>query len=532
MADRLLGNRGLSTKIIGGIAVMAVVALAVGVLGINRMSAMNASTQDLYRMGLLQLTRVQSTQVAMLATSRDVLNHALSNSDAAMAKYEQAIRNDDARFTTALDSYAKDSVVPELAAELRTAWATYQKDRPLILAASRRNDLKEVERVRDQVTAPEIDKSLRVVDQIVQRETADAQRRVASTTDLYHSARTVTIAALSIGILLAMTFGLMMTRTIRASVKKVSSVVASMAGGDLTRRAEVRTTDEIGQMAAGLDHTITQLAGTVGAVIDSAKQLDGAANQISGASQSLAQTATEQASGVDETTANIEQMGAGISRNSENATLTEGIAARAAADAADGGTAVRQTADAMRQIAKKINFVDDLAFQTTMLALNATIEAARAGEHGQGFAVVAAEVGKLAERSKAAAQEISELAAESVNTAEWAGTLLQQIVPSIAETSTLVHQIAAASNEQSTGVRQIDTVMGQVSKTTQQNAAASEELAATAEQMSAQTAQLQEVMKFFTTTTTTQTMPDAGRGRQRALSPFDAPGRHSLDASR
>jgi methyl-accepting chemotaxis protein len=61
---------------------------------------------------------------------------------------------------------------------------------------------------------------------------------------------------------------------------------------------------------------------------------------------------------------------------------------------------VTQTVAAMKQIAKKISIVDDIAYQTNLLALNAAIEAARAGEHGKGFAVVAAEVRKLAERSQ------------------------------------------------------------------------------------------------------------------------------------
>ncbi len=190
-------------------------------------------------------------------------------------------------------------------------------------------------------------------------------------------------------------------------------------------------------------------------------------------------------------------MSASITQNAENAKITNEKATQATAQAREGGSAVGGTVDAMKQIAKKISIIDDIAYQTNLLALNAAIEAARAGEHGKGFAVVAAEVRKLAERSQVAAREIGELATGSVRLAEKAGNLLGEIVPSIAKTSELVQDIAAASKEQSGGVGQINNAMSQMSQLTQNNASSAEELAATAEELGAQVAQLQELVSFF-----------------------------------
>ncbi|MBU4215857.1 MAG: methyl-accepting chemotaxis protein [Actinobacteria bacterium] len=294
-------------------------------------------------------------------------------------------------------------------------------------------------------------------------------------------------------------------------ITEIGRILAKMAQGDLTQTLETTYSGRLEKLRVALNDTVAKLAETVGTVVDATDELTQASGQISGASQSISQSATEQAASVEETSASTEQMAAGITQNSENASITEGIAGQAAAQATEGGEAVQLTLEAMKQIASKIVIIDDIAFQTNMLALNATIEAARAGEHGKGFAVVATEVGKLAERSKVAAQEISELAAGSVRTAERAGALLHDIVPGITKTSDLVQEIAAASVEQSSGVRQINAAINQMSKVTQQNASSSEELAATAEEMAGHTAQLQQVMSFFTTPTSSRAVAHKGQ---------------------
>ena len=303
----------------------------------------------------------------------------------------------------------------------------------------------------------------------------------------------LTGGALVIGTLLAW----WLTRGITRPVGEALQVANRLAEGDLTVRIDAAAKDETGQMLQAMRNMVATLSKVVGDVNAGAQSLASASEEVSATAQSLSQAASEQAAGVEETSASIEQMTASIAQNTENAKVTEGMAGQAAKDAADGGAAVDETVTAMKQIAKKIGIIDDIAAQTNLLALNAAIEAARAGEHGKGFAVVAAEVRKLAERSQVAAQEIGEVAGSSVELAEKAGKLLAQMVPAIRKTSDLVQEIAAASGEQASGVGQINAAVGQLSQTTQQNASSAEQLAATSEEMSGQAEQLQRAMAFF-----------------------------------
>ncbi|WP_396270837.1 methyl-accepting chemotaxis protein [Ideonella sp.] len=283
-----------------------------------------------------------------------------------------------------------------------------------------------------------------------------------------------------------------------AAEAELSNMVKGAAEGDFASRLSTEGKDPffatLGRLFNELVETVSK---TIVDVRSAADQLTSASSQVSSTSQSLSQSASEQAASLEETTASLQEMASSVKQNSENATVTDSMASKAAKEAEEGGDAVARTAEAMKSIATKISIIDDIAYQTNLLALNAAIEAARAGEHGKGFAVVAAEVRKLAERSQVAAQEIGQLASTSVSLAEKAGNLLSNMVPSINKTSDLVQEISAASSEQASGVSQITSAMDHLNTATQQNASAAEELSATAEELSAQATQLQELMAFF-----------------------------------
>ena len=278
--------------------------------------------------------------------------------------------------------------------------------------------------------------------------------------------------------------------------RDVVRVAGEIARGDLRVEIKERSTED--ELLRALSDMVVKLREVIGQVRGSVENVSSGSQAMSASSEEMSQGASEQAAAAEEASSSIEQMTANIRQNADNAIQTEKIAVKAARDAQEGGASVQQTVVAMKDIAGKINIIEEIARQTNLLALNAAIEAARAGEHGRGFAVVAAEVRKLAERSQKAAGEINELSVSSVAVAERAGQLLAAIVPNIQKTAELVQEIAAASREQDAGAEQIGKSIQQLDAVIQQNASASEEMASTAEELSSQAEQLAAMIAFFT----------------------------------
>ncbi|TGU71129.1 HAMP domain-containing protein [Geomonas terrae] len=311
-----------------------------------------------------------------------------------------------------------------------------------------------------------------------------------------------------IAVLFAVALSILVTGSIKKPLQIGVDTANRLADGDLTIEIGQTSKDETGQLLASMKSMLNKLREVVTEVKAATDYVAQGSQELSSSSEEMSQGASEQAAAAEEASSSMEQMTSNIRQNADNAIQTEKIAVKSAEDAKEGGKAVLETVHAMKEIASKINIIEEIARQTNLLALNAAIEAARAGEHGKGFAVVASEVRKLAERSQKAAGEISELSANSVNIAERAGELLAKMVPDIQRTAELVQEISAASREQDTGAEQINKAIQQLDQVIQQNASASEEMSSTAEELASQAEQLQGTIAFFN-------IGEMGRGRGR-----------------
>jgi methyl-accepting chemotaxis protein len=496
-------NWKIGMRMGAGFGAVICVAVVLGLFAYSKIGDIDRNAVEVTDYALPKVYLVGQLEKNVQLTFGLAAQHAMSADTQKMATLEAQIQTIRSTNSSEVSQYEKlvntdrgHQLLQEFEAARTTFWAALDE----MLQTSRLGKPEAKRRAVEMIglrIQPLLEKYAQAAENTVDLNKKAADESGKSIRDADASAKTGVLVGLAIALIVGVAVSILITRSITQPLAVASSLVTTVAEGDLRKKADVSSRDELGRMVSAVNDMIDNLRKTVGGIAAAAANVASGSEEMSSTAQQLSQGATEQSSAAEESTSSMEEMTSSVQQNADNARQTDKIASKAAEDARTGGEAVARTVKAMKEVAEKINIIEEIARKTDLLALNAAVEAARAGEHGKGFAVVASEVRKLAERSQTAAAEISRLTADGVNTADGAGHLLAKLVPDIQKTAELVREIAAASVEQSTGAAQVNKAIQQLDQVIQQNASASEEMASTAEELSSQAEVLQSAIAFF-----------------------------------
>jgi len=255
-----------------------------------------------------------------------------------------------------------------------------------------------------------------------------------------------------------------------ANIRRIDSKLQELVSnnGDLTKRLEINTKDELGQIGGLMNRLLEFIRNVIVNISDisvhlndSMKLMNNSMKESSQEVEAVSSTMEQMSAMMQQTYASTEhisvvmdKMQKSVSDVNQEVDTGRKIAddindkAREVLVLADHETSIvkEETQQLVAELEEKIKasyavyeieklskHILDITDQTALLALNASIEAARAGDAGRSFTVVAQEMSKLAANSANAATEIQRMSATVIESVDGLAEKSQKMVQYVSD---------------------------------------------------------------------------------------------------
>ncbi|WP_244474812.1 HAMP domain-containing protein, partial [Rhizobium sp. Root1240] len=287
-----------------------------------------SAAQDL---NIAQLQQVRQQKNMLVSTSIEETEKYIVNSDKARAEYDET-------FGIILGKATEQGMV--LWNKLKGLTAEFRKQDDQIRSFVLAGNIEAASRISTttaRAATSQIDELLAEVFQLERERLAAASKNAS---DEYVNIRSVVIGLAAVASVAALAAALWIIISISRGIGTAVTTVQRVSEGDLTKLAEIRTSDEIGMLLGHVNSMVERLRAVVGDALSASENVSSGSQQLSSGSEQLSQGATEQASSAEEASASMEEMAANIKQNADNAAQTEKIARQSAAHAEESGKAV------------------------------------------------------------------------------------------------------------------------------------------------------------------------------------------------